>query len=82
MRCPEETKRLRDAEQTRLCDAAYERALDLLARHREPLDRLAAALLERETLDRGEVSSCCCRRAGARRRVRAIGTLLALFDQP
>ncbi len=50
----EETKRLRDAEQARLTDAAYAEAKRLLAKHRAALDRLAAALLEKETIDREE----------------------------
>src|SRR5438552_18151244 len=45
----EETKRLRDSEQARLTDGAYEEALRLLKKHRVPLDRLAAALLDKET---------------------------------
>src|SRR5436190_22615768 len=51
----EETKRVRDAEQARLTDYAYAEALRLLKKHRVPLDRLAIALLEKETLVRGEV---------------------------
>jgi cell division protease FtsH len=51
----EETKRLRDSEQARLTDGAYEEALRLLKKHRAPLDRLAVALLEKETLVRDEV---------------------------
>ncbi len=51
----EETKRLRDNEQARLTDSAYAEALRLLQKHRVPLDRLAAALLEKETLVRDEV---------------------------
>jgi cell division protease FtsH len=51
----EETKRLRDSEQALLTDAAYAEALRLLQKHRAALDRLAAALLERETLVRDEV---------------------------
>jgi cell division protease FtsH len=51
----EETKRLRDSEQARLTDSAYEEALRLLKKHRAPLDRIAAALLEKETLVRDEV---------------------------
>ena len=50
----EETKRLRDSEQARLTDHAYEEALRLLGKHRVTLDRLANALLERETLERDE----------------------------
>jgi len=51
----EETKRLRDSEQARLTDSAYSEAVRLLQKHRVPLDRLAAALLEKETLVREEV---------------------------
>ena len=51
----EETKSLRDSEQARLTDSAYAEALRLLQKHRGSLDRLAAALLEKETLGREEV---------------------------
>jgi len=51
----EETKRVRDQEQARLTDGAYKEALRLLAKHRAPLDRVAAALLEKETLARNEL---------------------------
>jgi cell division protease FtsH len=51
----EETKRLRDSEQARLTDYAYDEAQRLLAKHRSALDRLAAALLEKETLVREEL---------------------------
>jgi cell division protease FtsH len=53
----EETKRLRDSEQARLTDYAYDEALRLLAKHRSALDRVAEALLERETLDRSELET-------------------------
>ena len=51
----EETKRLRDSEQARLTDFAYEEAQRLLVKHRVSLDRLAVQLLERETLSRDEL---------------------------
>jgi cell division protease FtsH len=51
----EDTKRLRDTEQSRLTDHAFEEALRLLRTHRALLDRIAAALLERETLSRDEL---------------------------
>jgi cell division protease FtsH len=51
----EETKRLRDSEQARLTDGAYERALALLEKHRPALDRVAHSLLEKETLVRAEI---------------------------
>jgi cell division protease FtsH len=51
----EETKRLRDNEQGRLTDVAYEEAIRLLEKHRAALDRVAHALLEKETLVRDEL---------------------------
>jgi cell division protease FtsH len=51
----EETKRLRDQEQARLTDDAYAEAHRLITKHRPALDRLAQALLEKETLVRDEM---------------------------
>ena len=51
----ESTKRVRDEEQARLTDGAYEVAVRLLRKHRAPLDRIAGALLEKETLVRDEL---------------------------
>ncbi|MFN0153796.1 MAG: ATP-dependent metallopeptidase FtsH/Yme1/Tma family protein [Gaiella sp.] len=51
----EETKRMRDSEQASLTNGAYEEALRLLRKHRKALDRVAAGLLERETIDRDEL---------------------------
>jgi ATP-dependent Zn protease len=51
----EETKRLRDSEQARLTDAAYAEAVRLIEKHRTGLDRIAHALLEKETLDKDEL---------------------------
>ena len=51
----EETKRVRDQEQARLTDDAYEEAVRLITKHRAALDRLAQALLEKETLVRAEM---------------------------
>jgi cell division protease FtsH len=53
----EETKRLRDSEQARLTDFAYEEALRLLSKHRVPLDRVTHTLLEKETIDREELNA-------------------------
>jgi cell division protease FtsH len=53
----EETKRLRDNEQARLTDTAYSEAIRLLQKHRLGLDRVAAALLEKETLVRDEIQA-------------------------
>ena len=52
----EETKRLRDQEQARLTDEAYAEAMRLLQKHRAVLDRIAKALLEKETLDKEELA--------------------------
>src|SRR5919205_755830 len=53
----EETKRLRDSEQGRLTDGAFADAQRLLRKHRRALDRIANALLEKETLDREELDA-------------------------
>src|ERR1700730_3748537 len=44
-----------DAEVRRLIDEAHERALTILTLHRETLDRLATALVDKETLDTPEL---------------------------
>jgi ATP-dependent Zn protease len=51
----EATKRVRDEEQARLTDGAYEVAVRLLRKHQAPLDRVAGALLQKETLVRDEL---------------------------
>jgi cell division protease FtsH len=51
----EETKRVRDQEQARLTDDAYDEAVRLITKHRVALERLAQALLEKETLVRAEM---------------------------
>jgi cell division protease FtsH len=51
----EETKRLRDQEQSQLTDRAYAEAVRLLGKHRAALDRVASALLDKETLAREEL---------------------------
>ncbi len=53
----EATKGLRDEEQAHLTDGAYEEAVRLLRKHRVPLDRIASALLEKETLVRAELQA-------------------------
>jgi cell division protease FtsH len=51
----EHTAELVDAEVKRILENAYQQAKGVVVKHRAVLDRLAAALLERETLDREEV---------------------------
>jgi cell division protease FtsH len=53
----EETKRLRDSEQGRLTDGAYEESIRLLEKHRSALDLVAGALLEKETLNRNDLET-------------------------
>jgi cell division protease FtsH len=51
----ETSRRMRDEEQRELAMEAERAALAILTRHRAKLDELAAALLEREVLDRGDL---------------------------
>ena len=51
----ERTAQMVDDEVKRLIDEAYGEAHRLLAAHRDLLDRIAAALLERETIDRDDL---------------------------
>jgi cell division protease FtsH len=74
----EETKRLRDSEQARLTDRAYEEAQRLLSKHRASLDRVAQALLEKETLDRAELEALLADVAPESRSSETIGTVRAL----
>src|SRR6478672_3453582 len=74
----EETKRLRDAEQARLTDTAYAEAIRLLTKHRSHLDRLAAALLEKETLNKEELDELLAHVEPASRAAETIGTVRAL----
>jgi len=52
----EHTAQLVDQEVKRILDEAHEQARDLLEREQDLLERIAQALLERETLDRTEVN--------------------------
>src|SRR5438128_11865451 len=74
----EETKRLRDHEQARLTDEAYQEAVRLLTKHRRSLDRLSAALLEKETLVRDEVLSLVRGVEAESRASELVGTPVAL----
>jgi cell division protease FtsH len=74
----EETKRLRDQEQARLTDEAYDEAIRLLNKHRGSLDRLAAALLEKETLVREEVLALLADVEPESRSSETVGTVRAV----
>jgi ATP-dependent Zn protease len=71
----EETKRLRDAEQARLTDEAYDEAMRLLTKYRLPLDRVALALLERETLVRDQLEELLVDVSKESRSSETIGTV-------
>jgi cell division protease FtsH len=76
----EETKRLRDSEQARLTDDAYESAQRFLRKHRAHLDRLAAALLEKETLDRDELDTLLSDLPPESRSSETVGTVRLVPD--
>jgi cell division protease FtsH len=74
----EETKRVRDQEQAHLTDDAYEEAVRLLNKHRAALDRIAHALLEKETLDREELEHLLVDVGAESRSSETVGTVRAL----
>jgi cell division protease FtsH len=53
----EHTARLVDQEVKRILDEAHERAREVVEQNQDLLERIAAALLERETLDRGQIEA-------------------------
>src|SRR5919204_157149 len=71
----EETKRLRDQEQARLTDQAFAAAQRLLQKHRSALDRIALALLDKETLDKEELAGLLDGVAPASRSSETVGTV-------
>jgi cell division protease FtsH len=74
----EETKAVRDQEQARLTDHAYSEAVRLLQKHRASLDRVAHALLEKETLDRAELEELMADVAPESHHAETVGTPRAL----
>ena len=74
----EETKRLRDSEQARLTDHAYEEAQRLLIKHRASARPAGAQLLERETLNREELQELLGDIGPESRSSETIGTVRAL----
>ena len=78
----EETKRLRDSEQARLTDHAYEEALRLLGKHRVTLDRVANGLLEKETIDRDEFLAMMGDLPRESRSAETVGTVRMLNTTP
>jgi cell division protease FtsH len=71
----EETKKLRDQEQARLTDEAFEEAQRLLQKHRAALDRIAQALLDKETLDKDELGALLDGVAPESRSSETVGTV-------
>jgi cell division protease FtsH len=74
----EETKRLRDAEQARLTDEAFQDAIRLITKHRSHLDRLSAQLLEQETLNKEELDHLLADIEPESRAAETIGTVRAV----
>jgi cell division protease FtsH len=74
----EETKRLRDQEQSTLTDHAYGEAIRLVTKHRALLDRVAAGLLEKETLTRAELADVFGDVEPESRASETVGTVRAL----
>jgi cell division protease FtsH len=74
----EETKRMRDNEQARLTDHAFEEAQRLLTKHRRALDRLAASLLEKETIDGAELKVLLAEVGTESRAAETVGTIRVL----
>jgi cell division protease FtsH len=74
----EETKRLRDNEQALLTDGAYQTALRLLEKHRPALDRVAQALLDKETLVREQIEEILADVEPESRASETVGTVRAI----
>jgi cell division protease FtsH len=55
MQMSEDTRRSIDIEISAMVDAAYRDAVAMMSEHRDELEALAAALLEREQIDRSEI---------------------------
>jgi len=78
----EETKRLRDSEQAQLTDHAYTESVRLLSKHRAALDKIAGALLEKETLVREELIAIFADVVPDSRSSDAVGVVRALGADP
>ena len=74
----EETKRMRDNEQARFTDHAFEESQRLLTKHRRALDRVAAALLEKETIDGAELKALLVEVGPESRAAETVGTIRVL----
>jgi cell division protease FtsH len=74
----EETKRLRDKEQALLTDGADSESIRLLEKHRSGLDRVAGALLDKETLNRQELQNLLSDVAPESRSSETVGTIRVL----
>jgi cell division protease FtsH len=78
----EASKQMRDHEQTRLTDHAYSEALRLIQKHRAILDRVANALLEKETLSREELLELFGDVGPESRASETVGVIRALNAEP
>jgi cell division protease FtsH len=78
----EETKRMRDQEQARLTDQAYGEAIRLITKHRALLDRVANALLDKETLGREDLMAIFGDVERESRAGETVGVVRALNAEP
>ena len=78
----EETKRMRDQEQARLTDHAYDEALAARSEAPRILDRVADALLEKETLARDELLELFGDVAPESRASETVGVIRRLRGEP
>jgi cell division protease FtsH len=69
---------MRDSEQARLTDEAYTESVRLIEKHRSALDRVAHALLEKETLDKEELASLLVELEVESRAAAMVGAVRAL----
>lgn len=77
-----ETRRAIDEEIGRMVDAAYADAVALLSDHRDELDALGGALLEREQVDRGEIEDLLSSVQGGGRRLPTRADALPTSREP
>jgi cell division protease FtsH len=74
----EQTKQLRDKEQALLTDGAYSESIRLLEKHRSALDRVAGALLDKETLNRDDLENLLADVSPESRSSETVGTIRVL----
>jgi cell division protease FtsH len=74
----EQSKQLRDEEQSRITDTAYGESMRLLEKHRASLDRVALELLDKETISREEMQDMLADVGAESRSSETIGVVRAI----